>query len=355
MATYDLIADLPVTIDGYELERLSAQLGPTFTRVTTVIRLRGAGHDGIGEDVIYESDDQDAQLAAGPVLPITGSFTLASLAARLEEVDLFPTPPAREPSRDYRRWAYESAALDLALRQSETTLHAVLGREPRPVNFVASTRLTGEPPTVEGVRKRRAIAPNLRFKLDPENDWTPELIDELAALDCVDTFDLKGFYKGTVVEVQTDPELYRRCAEAVPGAFLEDPDLSVPEAAAALEPHRDRITWDAPLHSVADIEALPFPPQTINSKPSRFGPLERLLAVYDHCAERGIGIYGGGQGELGCGRGQLQYLASLFHPDTPNDIAPSQYNLPDPPAGLPAPPLEPAPSATGFRWEANTT
>ena len=26
--------------------------------------------------------------------------------------------------------------------------------------------------------------------------------------------------------------------------------------------------------------------------------------------------------ELGPGRGQLQYLASLFHPDGPNDLAP---------------------------------
>jgi hypothetical protein len=34
-------------------------------------------------------------------------------------------------------------------------------------------------------------------------------------------------------------------------------------------------------------------------------------------------MYGGGFGELGVGRHQIQYLASLFHPDTPNDVAPS--------------------------------
>jgi hypothetical protein len=102
---------------------------------------------------------------------------------------------------------------------------------------------------------------------------------------------------------------------------------------------------------VADIEVLPFPPRTINSKPSRFGPIERLFAVYDWCEERGVAIYGGGQGEMGPGRGQIQYLASLFHPDTPNDVAPSGYNLPEPPPDLPGSPLAPAPSATGFRWE----
>jgi hypothetical protein len=54
--------------------------------------------------------------------------------------------------------------------------------------------------------------------------------------------------------------------------------------------------------------------------------------------------------ELGPGRGQIQYLASLFHPDGPNDVAPGSYNEPEPRAGLPASPLEPAPSAAGFRW-----
>jgi hypothetical protein len=118
-----------------------------------------------------------------------------------------------------------------------------------------------------------------------------------------------------------------------------------------LLPHRDRITWDAPIHGVADIEALPFPPRALNIKPSRLGGLRSLLDAYDYCAERGIRTYGGGQSELGPGRGQIQYLASLFHPDAPNDVAPSVYNLPDPPDGLPPSPLPPAPSQTGFRWE----
>ena len=71
-----------------------------------------------------------------------------------------------------------------------------------------------------------------------------------------------------------------------------------------LEPYRDRITWDAPIHSVADVEALPFPPRTLNSKPSRFGSLQGICDFYDHCAEHGIGLYGGGMFELGPGRGR---------------------------------------------------
>jgi hypothetical protein len=43
-------------------------------------------------------------------------------------------------------------------------------------------------------------------------------------------------------------------------------------------------------------------------------------------------------------------LASLFHADAPNDVAPTGYNLPEPPVGLAHSPLQPLPSALGFRW-----
>ncbi len=94
-----------------------------------------------------------------------------------------------------------------------------------------------------------------------------------------------------------------------------------------------------------------FSPRCVNVKPSRFGSIAELMAVYEHCGARGIRMYGGGQFELGPGRGQIQYLASLFHPDGPNDVAPGIYNRHDLPASLPASPLEPAPAATGFRWD----
>jgi hypothetical protein len=61
-------------------------------------------------------------------------------------------------------------------------------------------------------------------------------------------------------------------------------------------------------------------------------------------------MYGGGQFELGPGRGQIQYLASLFHADGPNDVAPGGYNDVDPPAGLPDSPLPVQTSDVGFRW-----
>ena len=116
-----------------------------------------------------------------------------------------------------------------------------------------------------------------------------------------------------------------------------------------LEPHRDRITWDAPIHSWADVEALPFPPRCLNCKPSRFGKLERLLDFYERCDANGIRLYGGGQFELGVGRGQIQVLASLFHADAPNDVAPGGYNEQAPRLGLETSPLQPNLERLGFR------
>jgi hypothetical protein len=355
MATYELLRDLPLTIESYELEGRAQSFSPEFERLTTEIVLRGGGEEGRGEDVTYDPDDQRRLQEAGPVHDFAGDHTLSSFAALLDGLDLFPAPPDREDYRDYRRWAFESAALDLALRQAGRSLGDVLGRDPQPLNYVVSMRLApmGDEGSETTDRLLRVLEqyPSTRFKLDPTHGWTPELIAELVETGAVDSLDLKGRYKGTPVDVDTDPELYRAVAEAFPDAWLEDPDIDSAEAMAVLEPHRDRVTWDAPIHSVADIEALPFPPKTVNVKPSRFGPLERLFAAYDYCEQHGIGAYGGGQSELGVGRDQIQYLAALMHPTTPNDTAPKEFNLPEPPPGLPSSPIDLPIAATGFRFD----
>jgi hypothetical protein len=349
MSTYELLADLPVKIDGYTLEPLEKSLSAEFVRKTTVIHLQGNGEEGIGEDVTYAIEDQEALQRSGTELPLAGSYTLRSFAEHLRSLDLFPLPTQRPEFRLYRNWAFDSAALDLALRQAHSTLHGALGREPQPVVFVASLRL-GEPPSLEPLERRLEISPTLRFKLDPTPSWDSSLIAELVALGAVDSVDLKGQYEGTIVDNPADPALYQRVVDAFPDAWIEDPKLTA-ETEPILLGHHERITWDAPIHGVADIEALPFPPRMLNIKPSRLGGLRSLLDTYDYCAAQGISTYGGGQSELGPGRGQIQYLASLFHPDTPNDVAPAGFNLPEPPADLPSSPLAPTPSARGFRWD----
>jgi hypothetical protein len=349
MDTYARVARLPVTVEGYALEGLARTVSSGFERLTTVIRMAGDGHEGIGEDVTYEADDHRRQQELGPVLELAGTWTFDALSQRIGELDLFPAQaPAFPVYRNYRRWAFESAALDLALRQGGTSLAAVLEREPQPIRFVVSSRL-GEPPSLDPVTRRLAVYPDLRFKLDGTPDWSDELIAGLVETGAVDAIDFKGAYKGTVVDVETDAAFYERIAEAFPDAWLEDPDLEEPDAMAALAPHRDRITWDAPIHSVQDILDRRVLPRTVNLKPSRFGSVRALLQAYDFCAERGMGAYGGGQFELGPGRGQIQALAALFHADAPNDIAPVGYDPIDPPPGLETSPLEPRLEPIGFR------
>ena len=90
-------------------------------------------------------------------------------------------------------------------------------------------------------------------------------------------------------------------------AWLEDGCL---EALAGAE---DRLSFDAPVHSLADSNGLPVAPQWLNIKPSRFGTLRELLATIEAAEERGIQMYGGGQYELGPGRLQIQRLASVFY------------------------------------------
>jgi len=352
VSTWDQLASLPLEIDRYELEGRELAFSEDFVRYTTLITLRGGGEEGVGEDVVYDGLDHVSFQAAGGTLPLTGSWTLGSFSEHLAELDAFPDPPVREVSRRYRNWAFESAALDLALRQGGRSLGEQLGRELRPVTYVVSMRLGnfGDPAPETSERMLRVLEryPATRFKLDPTNTWSDELIAELAASGAVDSLDLKGQYSGTPVDVETDPELYAKLCEAFPAAWLEDPDLN-DDTRPVLEPHRERITWDAPIHSVDDILALEWDPRMVNLKPSRIGSVRELCRAYDFCADNGIGSYGGGQTELGVGRDHIQYLAALFHPDTPNDVAPRGFNQPRLPDGMPETPLRLEPAPTGFR------
>ncbi|HEY1565444.1 MAG TPA: hypothetical protein VGF68_00440, partial [Solirubrobacteraceae bacterium] len=257
-------------------------------------------------------------------------------------------PPIRDSALFFRRWAFESAALDLALRQNGVSLQSAIGREAQPVNFVASVRI-GDPPDLSILGALLSENPGLRFKLDPTLTWDDDVVAELALLRCVDIVDLKGFYRNLTVAMAPEMDLYRRVIEGLPEAWIEDPALA-PGVERLLKRHHERITWDEPIHAVADIEALPWRPRMLNMKPARFGSLRALMDTYDYCAEHGIAIYGGGMFEQGPGRGQLQYLASLFHPDSPNDIAPVEYNLQNAAATRPRAPLIPEPHPTGFRW-----
>jgi hypothetical protein len=345
-ALWERLSALPVVVESYEFERRYAKVANDFERVTTVIHLRGGGAEGLGEDVSpFETEDDTLHVLA-PELPLAGEWTLGALSERVAELDLWPLPPRWDPARRWRRWAFESAALDLALAQAGRALHEVVGRAPQPVRFVNSLGL-GDPPTFDPIRRRLERHPNLRFKLDVTAAWSPDLIDEVAATGAVEIVDFKGRYGLETPQLPELLRMYERVIETFPDALLED-GHDIPEVTELLASAGDRISYDAPIYTAESLDAMPLPPRAVNIKPCRVGDVRSLLDVYTACAARGLITYGGGMGELGVGRTQIQLLAALFHPDSPNDVAPGGYNFDTPAADLPASPLAAEPAPTGF-------
>jgi hypothetical protein len=334
MALWERLRDLELVVDAFRTERRSVEVSSQFTRVTTTVLFAGAGHEGLGEDVTYNAEDHD--WFPEPELP--GATTVGSFSSSLDGLTLFSGEPKMGASGDYRRWALESAALDLALRQNGLGLGEAAEREHRPVRFVVSTR--------EDAFAWLSAAPELELKLDPDNEWERPFMERLAATGRVRVLDLKAYYTGTPVDVAPDPALYRNVVELFPDVVIEDALLDG-ECGEALRGQEKRLSFDAPIHSVANVRALAVEPGWLNIKPSRFGAIARLLECIEYCDANAIRMYGGGQFELGVGRHQIQALASVFYPDGPNDVAPSEYNAGGPRPGLPQSPL-PAPSGIGF-------
>lgn len=347
MSLYARLASLPLDVEDVGCVALEQTTRHGWQRRTTLIRLLGPnGQEGHGEDVTYIEDEHRELMANARALPLAGRHTVDGFSRAIDAIPLFPQAPVVPAAQCYRRWALESAALDLALQQAGLSLAQALDRAPAPVRFVVSMGL-GEPPSLEALRDLRAHDPSLRFKLDLGDGWDDTLVSDLARLRCVDIVDFKGQYKGAYRAPLADPDLYRRVVRALPQAWIEDPDLDR-RLRPALAGCDDRFTWDAPIEALAAILQLASPPCAINMKPSRFGLLSEVLRAYELCLGRGIAMYGGGQFELGAGRAQIQCLASLFHPDAPNDVAPIAFHSASLSASLPSSPLPTAFDAPGF-------
>lgn len=346
---YDSVADLELRIDEYDLERRERDTSSGFTRTTTVVSLHGDGETGRGEDVTYDNEAHYDLSDSSEEFPITGEYTFEEFSEAISEIDLFlGSEPNQSIFRNYRRWAVESAALDLALKQAGTNLAERLDREYSPVRFVVSTRLE-EPPTGDRIFDWLDRDPDLEFKLDPTSEWTGDVVDRLAETDAVRVLDLKGQYHGTTVDQPADPDLYELVVEGFPDALIEDPELN-DETRALFEGYEDRVTWDYPIRGVDTVADLPWEPNWLNIKPSRFGSVQSLFDTLDYCRENDIGMFGGGQFELGVGREHIHAIASLFYPDAPNDVAPKGYNDPEPSSGLPSSPLDPPSTPRGLDW-----
>ena len=332
MSDFEKLRDLPINVESFEFEANDLEYSAEFTRGSTIVHLNGDGHEGMGEDVAYEVLDHIANRDLGPRFDLTGPKTLGELCALLGELDLYEgAPPERDVSRDYRRWAYESAALDLALRQNGVPLHEAVGRDPKPLRFVCSTRLTASVTRLLRRLTRSRLGssaiPGLEFKLDPENDWTPELIEEIAEVATVRVMDLKGYLQGHGRRGRDRSRALPCRRREVPGGLARGPrsDGRNPRGA------------EAPLGPAYLRRAAPLARRRQGARAGARNQLEALaIRLAGGTARRSTStatrtasqIYGGGQGEVGLGRGQIQYLASLYHPDTSNDTPPPATTTP---------------------------
>ena len=225
-----------------------------------------------GLERVQAGDDDGAALAAadGPARARTsptrrttttgsrrptspGDWTLDDLSERLELARPRGLPPLGVRERRARPRAAAGAARRSAKRSAAST---------GPVRFVVSTR--------EDIERFLAVQPTLEFKVDPTSEWSRELIDELAATGRIRVTDLKGYYRGTAVDQPADPRLYRDVVEGFPDAVIEDAAFT-DETRPILEAAADRLSFDAPIHSVEDVQALEVEPRWLNIKPSRFG------------------------------------------------------------------------------------
>ena len=262
------------------------------------------------------------------MLPLAGEWTLR-LASPSTSAGSTLFPGAAPPDR--RSTATTAAGASRARRSTSRCARparslADVARPRAAPGHVRRLLAAGRP--ADARARSRAGSPPTRTCASSSTatpDWDDELIDGLVETGAVDSIDFKGAYKGTPVDVETDPAFYRRDRRGVPGRLARGPR---PRDRGRARGAASRTTTASPgtRRSTRSTTSSRMPrAAAARSTSSRraSASLEALFAGYDFCAERGMGAYGGGQYELGVGRGQIQYLAALFHPDAPNDIAPS--------------------------------
>jgi hypothetical protein len=90
------LAALPLEIESWSPAG-AKDVSSDFQRITTVVRLRGAGEEGIGEDDVYDAPDQTSFQKAGAVPNLSGSWTLVEFGGHVDQLDFFPSEPDIEP------------------------------------------------------------------------------------------------------------------------------------------------------------------------------------------------------------------------------------------------------------------
>ena len=142
VSLYDRVRDLPLEIEGYELEGLELQARADFLRKTTVVHLQGGGEEGIGEDVTYHGEEHDR--AAGtrrrPAARrrVDAAHVLASTSRRSRS-----SRRSRRSTRTSTTGAGRSRAPRSTSRSARRECRSATrsARRARPVSFVVSMGL----------------------------------------------------------------------------------------------------------------------------------------------------------------------------------------------------------------------
>ena len=333
------IADLPLEVEGYALDGARARrlerLHAPVHRDPPARRRRGGPRRGrhlrrARPRVLQDGRRRRCRWPA--------SWTLGSFCDHLETLDLLAGAAARDASRPYRH---------LGLRVGRARPRPAPGRHAAARGAGARAapghlrRLAAAGRAGDARRRSRGASrryPALRFKLDPTRDWDDALIAEprrhrrrrLASTSRAST-------RARSSTTPADPELYRRVAEAFPDAWIEDPKLTAETDAGRCARTATASRWDA---------QHPLGRRHRGACRSRRGWSTSSRRASGRCAScspptttarsAASACTAAASSSSAAGRGHIQYLASIFHPDAPNDVAPGGYNDADPAPGLPA-------------------
>jgi L-alanine-DL-glutamate epimerase-like enolase superfamily enzyme len=308
------LAALPVRVDDARVIRSDVWLldYPSGPRPSSVVRLKGEGALGIGENVAFFAREQQR----------FSDFVEGWLRERAGTC-LYVGSALGEGGSPYERAALEAALVDLGMRQAGLSLHSLTGVGAAELRFVLSLTAHRQPEPM--IRRLRALGYGGELKLDVDPAWSPRTLEVLAKDPSIVIFDFKS---------RADAALAGRLYGLADRALLEDPPRSFQQSTHA---HQRRVSRDASIVDERAVSAACARGESVNLKAPRMGGplellrgLERALALNEVAPGEREPAYFGGMFEVNVGRRQAQQLAALYCGSAPNDLA-----LNEPAAAIP--------------------
>ena len=280
-------------------------------------------------------------------MPLAGSWTLGSFSEHLGELDAVPRPAGAR-----RRLA---PLPELGVRVGRARPRAAPGRplaRRRARARAAAAQLRGldaarrvpgseEPETAGPHAARCSSATRHALQARPHQHLDPRADRGAGGHGRRRLARPQGPVQGHAGRRGDRPELYREADRGVPGRLARGPrhhrrDAPDPRAATATaSPGTRRSTRST------TCSALEWEPRMVNIKPSRVGlagrarPRLRLLRASAASAPTAAA-----RPSSAWAATTSSTWPSLFHPDTPNDVAPRGFNPPSCPTGCPTSPIE---------------